>query len=306
MTHEAIAYGGDAALSEGHNVPLVELLYRDNETRLGQHSQYRGAHPARIIRLSTSAVHTFATADLTGLYQSYHYRDFQHDAVQRSILWLKGGEEESDTLVIYDVIDRASSTPTSLPCSFQLQLDEAPTLSDANAKVQLGDQELDIAVVIPSVNLEARVPEGSPGVYPGELYNHRLLAHPNSPERAVRFVSVLRASDAGTQAPLKAVGLSDATWRGVQVGSEIFLAPVASLQPSGGVANGADASIPDGSIRVWVAGFEPERQYAATVSSSGASRTLSIVPGSGVMADSAGLIALTVDASGAVDSVFSP
>ena len=308
ITHEAIAYDGDAALAGGHNVPLVELIFRDGETRLGQHAQDRGAHPARIVRVSTSAGHTFTTADLTGMYQSHFYHDYQHDAVQRSLLWLKGGAEGADTLVIYDLIDRASSTPVSLPCSFQLQLDEAPSISGASASVQLGDQQLEVQVAVPSaVTLEARAPEGEPGSYPGDIYTHRLIANPDDAGSAVRFVTVLRASDAGDAVPIDAVGLSDATWQGAQFGADVVLFPLAALQGSGsGVAGGADAKLPAGTVRVWMSGFAADTDYGVSVSGSGANRVASISPGSGVKADAAGLLAFSVNEGGTVTPLFGP
>lgn len=305
ITHEAIAYDGDAARAEGHNVPLVELIYDDGDRRLGQHAQFRGAHEARIIRLSTSEGHTFATADLTGLYQSYHYHDYSHDAVQRSLLWLKGGANGPDTLVIYDVVDRAASTPASNPCSFQLHLDSAPSISGPSALVELGDQRMDIRVAIPmSVTLEAAPPKGSPGTYPGEVYNHVLFAHPDSPGAAVRFVTVLRVADTATGGPIEAVGVGDATWQGVELPGEVVLMPAAPLLAGdSAVQGGAEAAIPDGEVRVWLAGFEPGAEYAVTVGGGGP-RTLSVAPGSGVVADGAGLVAVLVDESGMVTPVF--
>jgi hypothetical protein len=308
MTHESLAYDGEAALARGHNVPLVEALYDNGETRLGQHARYRGAHAARIVRVSTSQGHTFATADLTGLYQSYHYHDYRHEAVQRSLLWLKGGAEGADTLVVYDLIDRASSAPASLPCSFQLHVDEAPTLDGTRAAVDLGDQRLEVQVVFPSeVTLVSNWPEGDPGSFPGEIYTHRLVADAQEAGPAVRFVTVIRASDASSAVAIDAQAISDATWRGVHMGSDVVLFPVAALHGVGaGVGTGAQAPIPGGTIRVWIAGFEPDTGYAVTVSGSGSTRTLDVSPNGKVKSDAAGMLAVTVSDAGEVTPVFGP
>ena len=306
ITHEAIAYDGTAAQASGHNVPLAELVFRDEETRFGQHALHRGAFPARIVRVSKSAAHLYAAADLTGQYQSHYYGDDWHSAVQRSLVWFKGGAEGPDLLVIYDVIDRSGSGPTSLDVAFQLHLDEAPAVTGSSATVDLGDQRLEVQVVQPSdANLEARQPEGSSGQYPGEVYTHRLLARPAAADASVRFVTVLRASDAGSVEALEADAVNDGEWRGAQVGSEFVLFPASAMQgATTAVADSAEASLPGSSVRVWMTGMHPDTDYSISVSGSGDGRRVTVSQGGGVSSDGGGLLAFSVDEGGSVTPVF--
>jgi hypothetical protein len=72
------------------------------------------------------------------------------------------------------------------------------------------------------------------------------------------------------------------------------------------VGSGAQATIPDGTIRVWIAGFEPDKGYAVSVSESGSARTLDVSPNGKVKSDAAGLLAITVSEAGEVAPVFGP
>lgn len=306
ITHEAIAYDGPASQAGGHNVPFLHLKYDEDEERVGQHAQNRGAYPARVVHVSTSPGHLYAAADLTGMYRSHYFHDNWHEAVQRSLIWFKGGADGPDTIVIYDVVDRSDSAPPALDAAFQLHLDESPEVSGTSASVALGDQRLEVQVVVPAdATLEARGPEGSPGQFPGEIYTHRLMASPANDGASVRIVTVLRASDAGSAGELDTEGLSEGAWNGTRVGGEVVLFPADAMRAAtNGVADGAEASLPAERVRVWMAGMHPDTGYAVSVSGSGEGRKVTVSPGGEVNADGGGLLAFMVDEAGSVTPVF--
>ncbi len=55
-----------------------------------------------------------------------------------------------------------------------------------------------------------------------------------------------------------------------------------------------------------MAGFTADADYAVSVSGSGANRVASISLGAGMQADTAGLLAFTVDDGGSVTPLFGP
>ena len=319
ITHEAIAYDGPAALAEGHNVLLLQQADNEGEPDCVCQRLGRGAAPSRIIRVSSGASHTLATADLLGCYRSFYYHSEYYDAVQRSVLWRKtDGAGSSDLVIVYDLVDNAADAPAALERGFSLQLDAAPLITGQRATVQLPaptgaptgslDQRLDIAVLLPAAATTATAtlahgaPQGQPDDYPGQLYNHRLLVAAPDDEPALRMVTVLRAADE-TPPALQATPVQSPDAVGVLLEGELVLFPRASQSWTPGGLSRASIDVTldvttDLPLVVWWAGFVPGQAYDITVTESGGVVTLGVTPGTAYTADSAGLLVFGSDDEG--------
>jgi hypothetical protein len=319
ITHEAIAYDGDAATADGHNVLRLQQAMNEGDPDCVCQHLGRGAAPSRVIRASVGSAHTLVTSDQRGCYRSFYYHSDYYDAVQRSLLWLKTDEGGSaDYLVVFDLVDSATDAPADLTRQWLLQLDELPALSDNVATVTLvgsavadaADQQLDVAAVLPTTaTLARRAPQGQPDDYPGPLYNHRLIIDANTDAPDLRFVTVLRVGDAPLPV-LQTLPIESGDVVGATFGRHVVLfanrpltwdpaataaAPITATFTAPGLA---------APFTLWIAGLAPAASYDVDVVESGDDLTITLIPGAAHTADRAGLLALTVDASGGVTTVY--
>lgn len=313
ITHEAVAYDGDAATADGHNVLLLQQAQNEGDADCVCQILGRGAAPSRVIRASVGGAHALVTSDLRGCYRSFYYHSDYYDAVQRSVLWLKtDGGGSPDYLVVFDLVDTAADAPTDLTRQWLLQLDAQPALSDNVATATLsgpaGDQQLDVAAVLPATaSLARHSPQGQPDDYPGPLYNHRLIIDANTDTPALRFVTVLRAGDAPLPV-LATQAIESADLVGASVGRHVVLFANRALawDPNHETAASVTAtfSAPTAPFTLWLSGLAPATTYDVALSDSGGELTLTVSPGATLTTDRAGLLSVAVDASFGVTALY--
>lgn len=317
ITHEAIAYDGPAAQADGHNVLLLQQKDDDDEPDCVCQRTFRSEGEARIIRAGTGPSHTYALADLSGCYRSFYYHSDYYDSVQRALVWLKTEEGGApDRLIVYDLIDTAQEAPPGAVRRWNLQIDQVPVISGRRATVELptsamdagsfADQRLDVVVVLPeTATMTHHGPQGSAGDYPGPLYNHRLVVDPGHDEAALRFLTVLQASDEPAPAPVADL-IESEDWIGVAMDKEAVLFPRASQPwkpPASAV--GSQITLPAMlPMTVWITGLAPDAGYDMSAEEAGGQVTLAIAPGSYLTADHSGLAAFTINAELYLDPVY--
>jgi len=300
ITHEAAGYDGVGASGWGHNTLLLQGRERDDAGDVPQLYYVERQHTGgqRIESAGTGAHHTLTTMESTGSYNSHEVQSYYYDRVQRALLWLKAPGDTSEIVVVYDSVDNNSSAPTGLSHRWNLQLDGTPSIDGRHASVELGEQRLDIDVVLPTTaSLSSESASGEPGDFPGPLYNPRLVVNPGDADDGLRMVSVLRASDGGGALNPRAV--SGDTMQGALVGTQLV------LFSRGGAAAGdvqnASVSVPvKGPVRVWLVGLAARASYSVTMSGD----TLSVVSGGSLTADSSGLLAVDIDSNGSASPVY--
>lgn len=286
LTGEALGYDGPAALAGGHNVPALSIEYEGEGERVGQFVS-DAESPGRIIRTSSQSGYAYVAADLTGNYSSGRYHSHNYDAVERHILWLKpSAEDADDRVVVYDLIDnRSGATPSER--SWQLHVDTAhlasePVIVDSAASYQ-AESNVQVDVVLPAgLTLSFDGPQGTHSNNPADVYTGRLRADAQSSDAALRYLSVLRASDAPTSVTAAGVDSSDVV--GVVSGSDLVLFQRAA-NAAVSAAQTADVST-SGVTTVWWTGLIPGEKYS--LDSSGSSVTLT--PGGSLTADDAGVV----------------
>lgn len=286
LTSEALGYGGTADLAGAHNVPALSIEFDGEGERVGQFL-YTAEASGRLTQSSSQNGYAFVAADLTGNYSSGKYHSHNYDAVQRQVLWIKPGDNDSDDrVVVYDLIDnRAGATPTER--GWQLHVDTAhlasqPTLVGGSASYT-AESNVQVDVVVPAdLVMTFEEPQGTHSNNPGEVYTGRLRTDAGSSDPNLRYVSVLRASDAPTS--VVAAGVESTDVVGVVSGSDLVLfqrtanAVVAAEQV-------AEVST-SGVTTVWWSGLTPGESYS--LEASGSSVTLKL--GGSLTADEAGMV----------------
>ncbi len=330
ITHEVLGRGGAAVQADAHNVLALEGRSRGN-LRVGQYIGDAGSIRG-ILRASNHTGHTFAVADTTGAYRSSRTRVSAYDRVQRSLLWLHGDESDSpDIVVIYDQAEpgRASERRAQrrerrpspegragqLPPRLLFHFDERPAISGQRATVQLPgepDQRAELYALHPkAASLSALPAEGKPGQYPPKLYTHRVaIDMPVSPTPAtLRAITILRASNASSEPGPAPRAIATDDFMGAAIGADVVLFPAAAVASDASAQASASASASfsssgEGVSRVWWSGFAPGARLRITARQSGNTVKLSAKQGGDIRADDAGLVAVTIDASGAISKTY--
>jgi hypothetical protein len=236
---------------------------------------------------SSQEGYAYVAADLTGNYSSGRYHSHNYDMVQRHILWLKPSSEDGDDrMVVYDLIDnRAGATPAER--SWQMHVDTShlasvPSLVGSGATYE-AQSNVQVDVVVPAgLAMTFEEPQGTHSNNPGEVYTGRLCVDAQSSDPQLRYVSVLRASDAATSVTTKGVESADVV--GVVSGNDLVLFQ-RTANADGNAAQSADLDT-SGVTRVWWTGLEAGAKYG--LSASGGSVTLT--PGGSLTADDAGVV----------------
>lgn len=309
ITHEVLGYGGDggqAGRASAKNVPQLEIFSKDNGSQGAGQFALMGAGNPRIVYAGSGSAHTFAAADLTPAYNSHREESYGYKNVQRHILWLKGGEaEDSDRLVIYDLVDNNAGATVSR--GGILHFDVAPQISNGVATMTVdtatGKQDVQVAVPVPSTaSLSDKAPEGSIDAYPSEIYTHRVIVDPGTTEPELRMVTVLRVAKAGGEAPT-VVGIEGQKFVGARTGGDVAL--FAKSATANGVV--AEETIEVGGglpMTLWWSGLVADSDLDVQVDTSGSTVSITLKAGSGQQVDSAGVLAVRISDSGAVTAVY--
>jgi hypothetical protein len=300
ITHEAAGYDGPGATGLGHNTLMLQGRDLDGGAdgpqlyyTLGQQSGGQ-----RLVRASSGSQHTLAQMELTGSYNSHVVASYYYDRVQRAVLWIKAPGDDSEIVVVYDSVDNSSTAPAGLRHRWNLHLDAAPSIDDRRASVDLGEQRLLIDIVSPSsASLSAEQPAGSAGDFPGPVYTHRLVVDTGDAADGLRMVSVLRASDGSSS--LSATEVVGDTMRGALVGTQLVL-----FADEGAATAAVEcATVPlsaGGPLRVWLVGLVPGAEYSVALDGG----NLTMTRGGSLTADSAGVLAVDIDAAGSVTATY--
>jgi hypothetical protein len=202
-------------------------------------------------------------------------------------LWLKPSAEDSDDrVVVYDLINnRPGATPSER--SWQLHVDtehlvSRPSLLGSGASYE-AVSKVQVDVVVPAdLVMSFEESQGTHSNNPGEVYTGRLRADAQSSDAQLRYVSVLRASDAPSSVTAAGVDSTDVV--GVVSGGDlvIFQRSAFGIVTS---AQTADLST-SGVTTVWWTGLTPGAEYS--LEAGGNSVTLS--PGGSLTADDAGVV----------------
>jgi hypothetical protein len=189
-------------------------------------------------------------------------------------------------MVVYDLIDnRAGATPAER--SWQMHVDTShlasvPSLVGSGATYE-AQSNVQVDVVVPAgLAMTFEEPQGTHSNNPGEVYTGRLCVDAQSSDPQLRYVSVLRASDAATSVTTKGVESADVV--GVVSGNDLVLFQ-RTANADGNAAQSADLDT-SGVTRVWWTGLEAGAKYG--LSASGGSVTLT--PGGSLTADDAGVV----------------
>ncbi len=303
ITHEAIGYDGIVAKAEGHNVLALQLRGYDGDPMLGQY-RFASANTQRVLRAASHSAHTFLVADNTGAYTSYENLSYAYDSVQRSLLWIKGGDGVGDDIIVsYDLVD---ANVDGLSKLWTTHWDVVPEIDGSRATMSLsapgGTQrvELDVVATTP-VTLAAHAPMGNPDDFPSTMYTHRLTVDPGTSPNA-RLISVMRVSDESTPTTAPARQVSSDDLIGVVSGGELVLFPKAPIPV--GLSAASISLNHTGPLRAWVTGLPPNTTYSIAVSRSGTELSLSLGEGGDFAADAAGVVAVTIADDGAIAPVY--
>lgn len=329
ITHEALGGDGATASAQAHNVLALEIR-QGQEPALGQQTGRAGA--IRMIRASQDLVHTFAVADTTGAYRRPGRRGDPYRRVQRTILWLHDDESDGpETVLVHDRAEKVQDAEITLAPTLFFHFDEAPAITGRSAAVDLpGDpgQRAELHVLLPAAaRLSALAPEGLPDRYPSAIYTHRVAVELPGDPPVVTALTALRAGDASGQAPApRAAAAGD--FLVAIAGRDVALFPARAIDPGpihpghrsanpgkpGTGAKPVTATIPGaprGAVRVWWSGFAPGAALVVTAKRRGdgvelaaSDRSEGTGEGLALRADDGGLLALSIDSSGAVTAVY--
>jgi hypothetical protein len=243
---------------------------------------------------SVGTNYVFTYGDLTPLYNRPSFYTPTNAALDilhasRSLLWLK-----PDHIII---CDRATSQTAGLFKRFNLCLLAAPSVSALGGGGSLytetlpGGQQLFINSLLPAnatgsvyslSNLISSVAEGEPCKY-------RLTIEDTNHPTNVRFLHVLQGADAGVSADPVAYfqSTSGSAFEGASVRGAAVLFPVSALSNN---FTSVSYTGPPGVTNHYVAGLHPNGTYAVTAQSNAGQIQVVVTPGTGLLADNAGLL----------------
>ncbi len=285
LTNEALGYDGPAASAEGHNVPALEIAFDNGQRRVGQFRLDPTA-PPRILRRVSTPTYSYIATDLTGAYTSGRHHSFSYKNVERHILWLKpGSENSSDRIVSYDRVVR-SATGTGARVGWQMHINSAAEIRGSTATFSSGSN-VDITLVHPQDStLRYQAPAGVHSQYPGERYTSRLTVESDQSSPVVHHLAVMRATLAPSSQAPRAIESNEAI--GAIVDSDIIIFP---RDAAGFPSSDLLVSIPSkaGSTVYW-GGLTPKSSYGLTVTPSPEGTELRLTVGGALKTDAAGVL----------------
>ncbi|MCP4445592.1 MAG: hypothetical protein GY811_09670 [Myxococcales bacterium] len=286
ITNEDLGYDGPSAQAKGHNFPALEIGFDNRSKRVGQF-HLEPTKPAGILRASANKNYAHVMTDLLGAYTSGRHHSFSYQAVERHIVWLKPSIDLSDDrLFIYD---RIVSTPKSRKGTrgWQMHVNSKPALSGSQASFRAGSH-VGVQLVHPKgIELRYQAPQGKHSQYPGERYTGRLLAEAAREHDEVRYLAVVRASDAPTTVPTQPVE-SDRII-GALSGNDLVLFPKNAKEYSPEVLKLEITA--KTSTRLWWTGLQANAGYTLSAQRNGKTVDVTLTPGGKLLADPAGVLA---------------
>jgi len=300
LTKERSGYADDAILmtSDYHNTLALQNSrpakpnWFETETieRGGQWTNGAAAGDPRT-SFSRGQGYVFAQGDATDVYnRPPDAMDIRH--ASRSLLWL-----QPDTVLVYD---RADSRTEGRFKRFHLTLVSLPTVAGRRAvETTAGGQHLVIQNLLPeSAVLRALPAEAFKTVAQLEPSQARLVVEDPANPRSVRFLHLLRPTDAGVALPADAVllrsdpGPAEGTaFEGTVVGAEAVL----FAKDLGGIPPSLSFRVPATVEHFTVTGLAPGAAYAIAILERGDERTVTVgasgsVGGREDTADEAGVL----------------
>ncbi|MEA2598747.1 MAG: hypothetical protein QOF01_5216, partial [Thermomicrobiales bacterium] len=248
---------------------------------------YGGADgDGRIVALSITPSYVYALGDATDLYNSTYETSTDILHASRSIVWLA-----PDVIVVYD---RATSKTDGRFKRFWLQLPAVPEVDGNRAVVTTATgQQLVVTTLLPA---NAAITPGplDPDEPPDEPANGEPMVSwlrveaPGGPAD-VRFLHVLQGVDAGAAADAAVLFESDdGAFAGAVVGTTAVLFPV----EVGADVGELTYEVPADTTAHLITGLAPGGRYDATIESDGGVVRVSVAPGTSVLADDGGVLAV--------------
>ncbi len=298
LTKERTGYGFNIGSSDYHNTLALENdqpdHYDPSDYRYDMHgrgSQWMivaGGDPS-ILGQSIGDGYVYALGDATNLYNSEVELSTDIVHASRSIVWL-----QPDHIVVYD---RAESKTEGRFKRFWLNLPaEATVAGNVSTMTTAGGQQLVVTTLLPTDAEIAAEPaetlEESGEVALGEPMRFRLRVEAPGGPRETRFLHVLQGADAGTAAdPITLFESGPGTpFVGAMVAGTAVLFPVEVGVDVGELTYGA----PAGTILHLVTGLVPGGGYDIETQAAGGDVTVSIRPGSTLIANDGGLLGFAV------------
>ncbi len=240
---------------------------------------------------SSSPAYTYASADLTALFNAPAYYEPQ-DALQdirqatRNIIWIK-----PDHIVVYD---RDTSMHAGLFKRFNLNFITTPTVNGHTlTEATPGGQQLFVQTLLPvNATFNYTPVTNITTISQEEPTTGRIIIEdPNHPADE-RFLHVLQGADSNAVQDAVAYVASTGgnAFEGAIVRGVAVLFPVDALSNNFGSVT---YSVPAGITNHYVAGLTPGGAYSASLSLSGESQRVTVTPGGGLYADVAGLLSFT-------------
>ena len=237
---------------------------------------------------SSSPGYTYAGADLTPLFNYPDYWEPQTASLDiqlatRNIIWIK-----PDHIAVYD---RAVSLHGGLFKRFNLNLVATPSISGQTVtEMTPSGQQLFVQTILPTnasvtyvpINAITTLSQEEPSV--GRV----VIEDPTDPV-SIRFLHVLQGADSGVaqDAVAHLASTGGNAFEGVTVRGVVALFPVNVLSNN---FVSVTYTVPGGITNHYLAGLSPEASYAIHQTSVGGAQQVTVTLGTGVVADSAGLL----------------
>jgi hypothetical protein len=307
--HFEVTRGSDALLvdpgdygsgsSFAHNTLLIDdqkegLPYAPNQVpeRVG----------AKIERFADDGTVLHALGDFTAAYEPPHFKDDGKRTVtraEREVLFSRaplGGSVASARLVLYD---RVTVTKPGFAVTWAAHTTGKSELAGATARFMAGHSVATISTVVPAGAAGRLVTEPSPAkseTYwtndaPAKGLNSVRLEVPSPPGATERrFLHVIAIADSGAACGTP-VAIRSETADGAALGGEAYVFPRSAVQTA---AAPLDYVAPEDASRHLVSGLAPSATYAVTVTRAPGGCRVTLAPGGGPRASSAGVLSLPV------------
>ena len=237
---------------------------------------------------SSSPSYTYASADLTPLFNApddWEPQDACLDIQQatRNLIWIK-----PDHIVVYD---RAASTHPGLFKQFNLNLITPPAMAgNTLTEATPGGQQLFVQTLLPANATITYVPVNSITTISEEepTVGRVVIQDPNNPA-TTRFLHVLEGADSNATPDVvtHVVSSNGNEFEGATVRGVAVMFPVDALSNN---FTSVTYTVPVGITNHYIAGLAPGAAYAIHQTVAGGSQQVTVTPGAGLVADSAGLL----------------
>jgi hypothetical protein len=249
--------------------------------------------------LSANDNWAYALSDMKNLYNHPDWWTSSSNAMDitqasRSIVWLN-----PDYVVVYD---RAASASANHFKRFNLVLMNTPAISGKTARITAGGQTLTVQSLMPANATLAEqhfwTNDPATEVDATSLLDtsyDRLVIEDTSNPGSIRFLTVLQGTDAAVLADTAMAihSTGGSPFDGAYVKNVAVMFPVTLGQSFTGLSY----SVPSTVTRQLITGLTPGAGYNIAISTSGSTSTVTVTPGSALVADVGGVIATGFPAS---------